>query len=137
MIILAVGKIRPSLQKEIDFYQKQMPKLTLIEIKDSNKEKEGQLLLKQMKDNYCVSLSINGDAYDSIDFSQYVEKRQQHKNLTFIIGGSDGLSDAVLNQCQDHISFSKLTFPHGLMRLILVEQLYRAMKIKDNHPYHK
>ena len=137
MIILAVGKIRESLQKEINFYQKQMPKLNIIEIKDSTKEKEGMLLLRHMKDNYCVSLSIDGDVYDSVAFSRYLETLNLNKNLTFIIGGSDGLSEAVLKQCKAHISFSKFTFPHGLMRLILVEQLYRAMKISENHPYHK
>ena len=137
MRILAVGKIRDALQKEIEFYQKQMPKLTIVEIKDSNKEKEGKLLLKHMKDHYCISLSINGEVYDSIAFSQYLKTLNSNKNLTFIIGGSDGLSDEVFKQCKAHISFSKLTFPHGLMRLILVEQLYRAIKISENHPYHK
>lgn len=137
MRILAVGKIRDALQKEIEFYQKQMPKLTIVEIKDSNKEKEGKLLLKHMKDHYCISLSINGEVYDSIAFSQYLKTLNSNKNLTFIIGGSDGLSDEVLKQCKAHISFSKFTFPHGLMRLILVEQLYRAIKISENHPYHK
>ncbi|MGI6360476.1 MAG: 23S rRNA (pseudouridine(1915)-N(3))-methyltransferase RlmH [Acholeplasmatales bacterium] len=137
MIILAVGKIRDSLEEEINFYKKQMPKLKIIEIKDSDKEKEGKLLLKHMKDNYCVSLSIEGKAYDSVSFSKHVEKLQENKNLTFIIGGSEGLSDEVLNECREHISFSKMTFPHGLMRLILVEQLYRATKISENHPYHK
>ena len=68
MIILAVGKIRETLEEEINFYKKQMPKLKIIEIKDSNKEKEGRQLLKYMKDNYCVSLSIKGKAYDSISF---------------------------------------------------------------------
>lgn len=137
MIILAVGKIRDSLEEEINFYKKQMPKLKIIEIKDSEKEKEGKLLLKHMKDNYCVSLSIKGKAYDSISFSKHLEKLQENKNLTFIIGGSEGLSDEVLKECREHISFSKMTFPHGLMRLILVEQLYRATKISENHPYHK
>ncbi len=137
MIILAVGKIRDSLEEEINFYKKQMPKLKIIEIKDSDKEKEGKLLLKHMKDNYCVSLSIKGKAYDSISFSKHLEKLQENKNLTFIIGGSEGLSDEVLKECREHISFSKMTFPHGLMRLILVEQLYRATKISENHPYHK
>lgn len=137
MIILAVGKIRDSLEEEINFYKKQMPKLKIIEIKDSEKEKEGKLLLKHMKDNYCVSLSIKGKAYDSISFSKHLEKLQENKNLTFIIGGSEGLSDEVLKECRGHISFSKMTFPHGLMRLILVEQLYRATKISENHPYHK
>ncbi|NMA05615.1 MAG: 23S rRNA (pseudouridine(1915)-N(3))-methyltransferase RlmH [Acholeplasmataceae bacterium] len=137
MIILAVGKIRETLEEEINFYKKQMPKLKIIEIKDSNKEKEGRQLLKYMKDNYCVSLSIKGKAYDSISFSNFLEKLKEKKNLTFIIGGSEGLSDEVLKECREHISFSKMTFPHGLMRLILVEQLYRATKISENHPYHK
>lgn len=137
MIILAVGKIRETLEEEINFYKKQMPKFKIIEIKDSNKEKEGRQLLKYMKDNYCVSLSIKGKAYDSISFSNFLEKLKEKKNLTFIIGGSEGLSDEVLKECREHISFSKMTFPHGLMRLILVEQLYRATKISENHPYHK
>ncbi len=137
MIILAVGKIRDTLEEEINFYKKQMPKLKIIEIKDSDKEKEGKLLLKHMKDSYAVSLSIKGKAYDSVSFSKHLEKLKEKKNLTFIIGGSEGLSEEVLKECREHISFSKMTFPHGLMRLILVEQLYRATKISENHPYHK
>ncbi len=137
MIILAVGKIKDTLEGEINFYKKQMPKLKIIEVKDSNKEKEGKLLLKHMKDSYSVSLSIEGKAYDSVSFSKHLEKLQENKNLTFIIGGSEGLSDEVLEKCMEHISFSKMTFPHGLMRLILIEQLYRATKISENHPYHK
>lgn len=137
MNILAVGKIRPSLQKEIEFYQKQMPKLKIIEVKDSTKEKEADLLLRHMKDHYCIALAIDGDTFDSIQFSKHFEHLQTHKNLTFIIGGSEGLSERILNEVKGKISFSKMTFPHGLMRLILVEQLYRAIKIIDNHPYHK
>ncbi|HBG33297.1 MAG TPA: hypothetical protein DDW82_06265 [Acholeplasmataceae bacterium] len=77
--------------------------------------------------------------YDSIEFSKEIDHLTTYNpgDLTFIIGGSFGLSDSVMKRANHQISFSKMTFPHQLMRLILIEQIYRAFTIQKKHPYHK
>lgn len=137
MKLIAVGKIRESLMSEIEFYKKQMPKLSIVEIKDSDKEKEGIQIMKHIKDAYVIGLAINGKTYDSISFSEHIYKLQTKKNVTFIIGGSEGLSQEIINKCDELISLSNMTLPHGLARVVFVEQLYRAIKIIERHPYHK
>ena len=101
--------------------------------------KEKQLILKQItpKDNLVV-LDINGETFDSVSFAKFIEKELTiNSNITFIIGSSNGLSPDILNMANKRISFSKMTFPHGLFRAMLLEQIYRSFKILNNETYHK
>lgn len=102
-------------------------------------EKEGQALLKHIKPaDRVIALCIRADAPDSVGLSRMMEKWSvDGRRSVFVIGGSNGLSDAVLARADCRLSFSNLTFPHGLMRVILLEQLYRAEKIRAGEPYHK
>ena len=104
------------------------------------KDKEGDRILKHIKDrDYVISLAIQGKQYDSVAFSKYIDNLIVIGNSTivFVIGGSLGLSQKVLSRSDSQISFSEMTFPHQLMRVILLEQIYRAMRISNNEPYHK
>lgn len=155
--ILTVGKLKENYLKQgIDDYLKRLTpyaKLTSIEVPDQPapenlsladmtviKDEEGdKLLAKLSADTYVISLAILGKPFTS---EQLAEKLDQlatygHSKLAFIIGGSNGLSDKVLKRSDMQLSFSKMTFPHQLMRLILVEQIYRAFKINRGEPYHK
>lgn len=143
--IISVGKIK---QKEllslIDDYKKQIKDITIIEIpdeKDSNgMEKEGkQILSKIEQEDYVFALAIEGKQVDSVGFSELIDKVQTFhtSSVAFIIGGSYGLSDTVKQRSDYLLSFSKMTFPHQLMRLMLIEQIYRALAILKKHPYHK
>lgn len=143
--IIAVGKAKNQFKQEIDYYIKQMPvKVNIIELLDeptiSGLEREGKrILIKIPKNSYIISLAIEGKTYDSVNFSKKIDSliNLEKKQITFIIGGSYGISDEVLNISDELLSFSDFTFPHVLMRLMLVEQVYRAFKIIENHPYHK
>jgi len=154
--ILAVGKIKEKyLQEGIAEYSKRISryvKLEFVEVsdlkapenisdadKENIKNKEGESLLKKIGDDYVVALCINGNEYDSISFAKKLQDTFDHGNsdISFIIGGSLGLSEDVIKRASATVSFSKLTFPHQLMRLILLEQIYRSMKINNNEPYHK
>lgn len=156
--ILTVGKI-----KEIFFvqalmeYQKRLSRycsLQIIEVADEKtpdhasqsvesaiKDKEGAKLLKYLKENdsYKIALAINGKMYDSVEFSEKIAFLgvQGKSHIIFIIGGSLGLSNQILNLVDEQISFSKMTFPHQMMRVILLEQIYRAYRIMNKEPYHK
>lgn len=144
--LIAVGKIKSKTYlEEINNYIKQLPYvLEIIEIKDEptekGMEKEKEAILKKIpKNSYIIALDKNGKEYDSINFSNYLKKliETTQKDLTFIIGGSYGIDKELLNMADEKLSFSKFTFPHQLMRVIFIEQIYRAFKIMDNHPYHK
>ena len=104
------------------------------------KEKEGERLLKNIKeDAYVIALCIDGKQLDSEELSEKIEKLgiQGISHICFIIGGSLGLSDAVVKRADFKLSFSKMTFPHQLMRVILLEQIYRGYRIMNHEPYHK
>lgn len=107
---------------------------------DIVKNKEGERLLKNIKDDaYVFCLAIDGKQLDSVELSQKMDRLMTggKSHLVFVIGGSLGLSDDVL-KCADYkLSFSKMTFPHQLMRVILLEQIYRSFRISNNEPYHK
>lgn len=142
--IICVGKLKEDyLKKGIDDYLKRLSKfhkINLIEVKDSNIENERDEIVKYIKeDDYIISLAINGKSYSSVELSEKINFlfTNGKSNITFIIGGSDGISDSILNKSDELLSFSKLTFPHGLFRLILLEQLYRSFKIINNETYHK
>lgn len=142
--VLCVGKIKEEYLKElIEDYKKRIGKylkIEIIELKDDiNYEKEIGNLLKNIKDtDYNIGLDIKGTMYNSIDFAKKIaDILPINSNITFIIGGSNGLNEEVRNKCDELISFSSLTFPHGLFRGILLEQIYRAFKINNNESYHK
>jgi len=155
--ILCVGKIKEKFYTQaIDEYAKRLSKycsLSIIEVPDEKtsenasdtemaivKDKEGQRLLKHINDrDFVIGLAILGQQLDSVAFSKYIENLgiQGNSSIVFVIGGSLGLSDDVYSRCDYQISFSKMTFPHQLMRVILLEQIYRAMRIIKNEPYHK
>lgn len=104
------------------------------------KDKEGERLLRQIKDGtYLIALAIQGKKLDSVAFSEKIASLGLHgtSDIGFVIGGSLGLSDAVINRADYLLSFSYMTFPHQLMRVILLEQVYRAYRIMSNEPYHK
>ena len=101
---------------------------------------EGEKLLKRLPEQaWIIALALNGKQLDSVQLSRRIDTLSVngHSHLVFVIGGSLGLSDAVLQRADESWSFSALTFPHQLMRLILLEQLYRAFRISRNEPYHK
>lgn len=145
--IICVGKIKEKFLKDaIDEYVKRLTKYTkleIIEVNDINsydaKEKEADLILKHIKhDDYIVTLEIEGKNLSSEELSQMIEIQMiNSKNITFIIGGSVGLSDKIKKISNFPLSFSKLTFPHQLFRVILLEQIYRSFKIINNETYHK
>lgn len=147
--IICVGKIKEKFFKDaILEYQKRLTKYTKVEILElpdfslspnQNKEKEGELILKNIKEkDYVITLEIEGKKLSSLDFSNFLNKTQiENSNIIFVIGGSDGLSDLVKQRSNYALSFSDLTFPHQLFRVILLEQIYRAFKIMNNESYHK
>lgn len=155
--IVSVGKVREKyLKLGVAEFEKRLQvycKLSFVELTDEQapenlsekelqiiKNKEGERILHKIKEtDYVIALDVLGKQHRSEDFSAFIEKLSfQGKNkITFIIGGSNGLSEAVLKRANDKLSFSKMTFPHQLMKLILLEQVYRAFKIMKNEPYHK
>lgn len=142
--IICIGKLKEKYLNElINDYVKRINKyhkLTIIELKDSDIESEGNLILKNINDNdYVISLDKNGKSLNSIEFKETIENlfKLGKSNITFIIGGSTGISKKVLEVSDKVISFSSLTFPHGLFRGILLEQIYRTFKIINNETYHK
>lgn len=142
--ILCVGKIKESyLDDLINDYKKRIGKyikIEIIELKDDiNYDKEINNLIKNIKNSdYNIGLDLKGKMYSSVEFADKIDKiLPQNSNLTFIIGGSLGLNDEVRSLCEELISFSKMTFPHGLFRGILLEQIYRACKINNHEMYHK
>lgn len=142
--ILCVGKIKEGyLQDLINDYLKRISKyhkIEIIELKDdSNYQKETSNLLEYIKSSdYNIALDIKGKMVTSEEFASIIDKTfLTNSTITFIIGGSLGLNDEIKSKCQQIISFSHLTFPHGLFRGILLEQIYRSFKILNNEAYHK
>ena len=141
--IICIGKLKEQyLVNMVEDYLKRINKyhkIELIEIIDSNPKEEGAKILSKLKDkSYKVALSIKGKKLSSLEFSKFIEDNlMNYSNIDFIIGGSDGLSKEVLDNVNCELSFSDLTFPHGLFRAILLEQIYRGFKIVNNETYHK
>ncbi len=141
--ILCVGKIKKEyLNYLIDDYLKRIQKYHKIEIqilKDSDIDTESKdLIAKINKKDFNILLDIKGEEMDSKSFSELIsDVFNFNSNITFIIGGSNGVAEKVKNVVNKKISFSKMTFPHGLFRGILLEQIYRAFKISNNETYHK
>ncbi|MCR5066508.1 MAG: 23S rRNA (pseudouridine(1915)-N(3))-methyltransferase RlmH [Erysipelotrichaceae bacterium] len=148
--IVAVGRIKEkSLQALIDEYLKRISgytKINVIEVADEAndhsdvKEIEGQRILKQIKDDaYVILLDLQGKEIDSVQFSRLIEEINTYRssNITFVIGGSLGVSRQVIERADYRLKISDMTFPHNLARLIILEQIYRAYKIANNETYHK
>ena len=155
--ILCVGKVKEKFYRDaIDEFAKRLSrycKLEITEVADEKTEetaseteiriikaKEGERLLKNIKeDAYVVCLCINGKQLDSEELSEKIEKLgiQGTSHIYFVIGGSLGLADEVVKRANFKLSFSKMTFPHQLMRVILMEQIYRSYRIMNHEPYHK
>ncbi|MCI6002107.1 MAG: 23S rRNA (pseudouridine(1915)-N(3))-methyltransferase RlmH [Tenericutes bacterium] len=141
--IIAVGKIKENYLKEaINDYQKRINKyhkLEIIEIEDDNIINEKDRILKHInKKDFLIALDIQGTELTSIELSKKLDNIFiNNSNITFIIGGSNGIHDSIKNIVNYKLSFSKMTFPHQLFRLILLEQIYRSFKILNNETYHK
>lgn len=145
--IICVGKIKePYLKEGIKEYLKRLSKYTkveIIELEDINtqnalaEEKNKIMKILNPKD-YNIALTLDGEELNSIELSNKISKvLLERSTITFIIGSSTGLDKEIINKCDYRLSFSKLTFPHQLFRLILLEQIYRSFKIINNEEYHK
>lgn len=155
--IACVGKVKEKFYRDaIDEFVKRLSrycKTEILEVTDEKtpeqaseneinqiKEREGQRLLKVIKeDAYVIALCIDGKALSSEELSDKINRLGINgtSHIIFVIGGSLGLSDSVINRADFRLSFSKMTFPHQLMRVILLEQVYRAYRIMFQEPYHK
>ncbi len=143
MRIIAVGKLRERFwQDAVAEYSKRInpyAKLEVIEVREDTVEKEGKEILSRMERGINVALDQHGESMDSEELASWIKSRivEGSKEITWIIGGPDGLSADVLKRSDLTLSLSKMTFPYQLARLILLEQLYRAFKIIKNEPYHR
>ena len=149
--ILCVGKIKESFIKDgINEYTKRISgydKIQITEVKEFNQKTikqniydEGTLLLQEISDkDFVITLEIKGKLLTSEELAEKImEINNYHSTrIVFVIGGSNGLDERVIQRSNYHLSFSKFTFPHQLMRLILAEQLYRALTIINHQEYHK
>ena len=154
--IYCIGKIKePYLKDGINEYLKRISaysNIEIIEVNDSKvkdnpnnsdiekaKNEEGERVLKLLKNDYLIGLDMNKLEYTSEEFAEFINKKmvEAGSNISFVIGGSYGLSDALKKRCNTSVSLSKLTFLHQMTRLILLEQIYRAFKILNNEIYHK
>ncbi len=155
--IVCVGKLKEGyLINAIDEYSKRLRtycKLTIIEVADEKiqekmskkqedilRKKEGEKILSKVADKaFVIALDIDGQMLGSIEFTRFLEEKANrgYSHIMFIIGGSIGLCDKVLERADYKLSFSKMTFPHQLFRVMLIEQIYRVYKIRSNETYHK
>ncbi|GAA0114650.1 23S rRNA (pseudouridine(1915)-N(3))-methyltransferase RlmH [Clostridium senegalense] len=155
--VVSVGKLKEKyLKLAIDEYSKRLSrycKLDIIELPDEKtpdnaskkeelaiKEKEGQNILKHIKDNsYVIALDLKGEMISSEKLASYIKDLgvRGNSNIVFVIGGSLGISESVIKRADYKLCFSKMTFPHQLFRVMLLEQIYRAYRINNNEPYHK
>lgn len=155
--IVAVGNIKEDyLKKGIEMYATRISgyaKVEIIEVNESKlkdnpheseiekvKKEEGQRVLSKIKSSeYVINLDLNQKQFDSIEFSNFIQNKLSEggSSITFVIGGSYGLSDEAKARANSSISLSKMTFLHQMTRLILLEQIYRSFKILNNETYHK
>lgn len=154
--IICIGKIKEKfLKSAIDEYSKRLSKyckLNILELPDEKipdksnssieneiKTKECNNIIKHLKkDSYTICLDLKGKEFSSEEFSKNIENiSMQSSQITFVIGGSLGLTEKIINLSNQKICFSKMTFPHQLIRIFLLEQIYRAFKISNGETYHK
>lgn len=154
---VTVGKMKEKYFRDaVAEYQKRLSKyckLEIVEVADEKtpdraseteeaqiKQKEAIRILKAVRDNaYCIALAIDGKKRDSVNLAEHIEQLglSGKSNLVFVIGGSLGLHESVTQRADETLSFSDMTFPHQLMRVILMEQIYRSFRILNGEPYHK
>ncbi len=154
---MTVGKVKEKYFRDaIAEYAKRLSrycKLEIIEVADEKtpdkaseteeeqiKQKEADRILKNIReDSYCIALVIEGKKMDSVSLARNIERLGLNgkSNIVFVIGGSLGLHQSVLKRADEKLSFSDMTFPHQLMRVILLEQIYRSYRIINKEPYHK
>ena len=143
--VISVGKLKEKyLKQAIDEYAKRLGrycKLDIIELPDEktpdNASEKEELIIK---DNmFVIAMDLNAKQMTSEEFSRFIETQgvMGNSNITFVIGGSLGLSQDVIKRANHKVCFSKMTFPHQLFRVMLLEQIYRAFRIMKNEPYHK
>ena len=148
--IICVGKIKESFYREaVQEYLKRLSKYTRIEIQEvaddgslepqTQIHRESERVMKQIQaKDYVILMDIGGRELSSSDFARELDQTfLTNSNVTFVIGGSYGLDDTVRSRANARISFSKMTFPHKMFRVILLEQIYRAYKIINHETYHK
>ena len=145
--LITVGKIKEKyLRDAIGEYSKRLSKYCKLEIIEVNDESNGNILEKEKNHiiryindhDYVVTLEIDGNMIDSVELSKKIDQTLiNFSNITFVIGGSYGLSDEIKKRSNYKLSFSKMTFPHQLFRVLLLEQIYRSFKIINNESYHK
>lgn len=155
--LVTVGKVKEKYYRDaIAEYAKRLSrycKLEIIEVADEKtpdkaseteedqiKQKEAERILKNIRDDaYCIALAIEGKKTDSVSMAKHLEQLalSGKSNIVFVIGGSLGLHQSVLRRADEKLSFSDMTFPHQLMRVILLEQIYRCYRIINREPYHK
>jgi ribosomal RNA large subunit methyltransferase H len=146
--IICIGKVKDkNLQNLIEDYYKRISKymsIQIIELKDENEnydemKKESKEILNYLDNkSYNIALDRLGKNISSIEFSKLIDKTFiAYSNINLFIGGSLGLDKSILDKCNMVLSFSSLTFPHQLFRLMLLEQVYRSFKILNNERYHK
>ena len=148
--IVCVGKIKEKYLKDaIDEYQKRISKYTklnIIEVKDYDYDDINKVLQDEKEQiekyidskDYLITLEIEGKQITSKELAKKLDNTLTHNsNITFIIGGSYGIDQSIKNKADFHLSFSSLTFPHQLFRVLLLEQIYRTYKINNNESYHK
>ena len=154
--IICVGKIKEKYLKDaIEEYSKRLSrycKLNIIELPDEKipdklndslsheiKKKECNNIINHIKkDSYIIALDLKGKQFTSEEFSKKLENiSMENSSITFIIGGSLGLNEDLLSKCHEKVCFSKMTFPHQLIRVFLLEQIFRSFKISNNETYHR
>ena len=154
--IICIGKIKEQyLKSAIEEYSKRLSrycKLNILELPDEKipdklndnlsieiKTKECNNIINHLKkDSYVIALDLTGNEFSSEEFSKTIENiSMENSSITFIIGGSLGLTKELLNKCNKKVCFSKMTFPHQLIRIFLLEQIFRAFKISNNETYHR
>jgi len=155
--VICVGSIKEEYwKKAIAEYTKRISKyakLEIVEVSESllpnnpsdklidkaMEEEANRILSKVDKDDYLVTLEIEGKELSSIEFASEIQKISTYEtsSFAFVIGGSNGLHDLIKAKSRWHLSFSKMTYPHQMMRVVLLEQIYRAFTINNNEPYHK
>lgn len=148
--IIVVGQLKEKYLKDAtEEYTKRIKKYTnleIIEVKDEGLVEESKAIKlesekikKHLSDkDYLITLEIEGKEFTSVDFAKKLNDIFiENSNLVFLIGGSYGLAEELKNKAKLHLSFSKMTFPHQLFRVLLLEQIYRAYKINNNESYHK
>jgi len=141
--IICLGKLKEKYLEDLvnDYYKRinKYHKLEIIELKDENIEVEAKNILKYINNtDYVITLEIDGKMIDSLELAKLIDNTfLNYGVITFVIGSSYGLHESIKKRSNLALSFSKLTFPHGLFRGILLEQIYRAFKINNNESYHK